>query len=231
MEAGFDGVDIKGCHNDLIAELLGADKRPGAYGGSLENRTRFHRELLGELKSTHAGIFRASRLPLYYCGGGSLDEMTELTRLVVDAGADLISVSPVPDPILDCLVDGVHPLEKFIRMAGVARELQQSIPDVPLLVGGLSWFRQFIPQAAAGLLANGNAALIGSGRSALAYPGLAADIIEKGALDPEKCCINCDACIQLIRDGGHAGCVVMDSETYGNEYRHHRCFALDNLQG
>jgi len=27
MEAGFDGVDIKGCHNDLIAELLGADER------------------------------------------------------------------------------------------------------------------------------------------------------------------------------------------------------------
>ena len=40
-EAGFDAVDIKACHRYLISELLGAHNRPGEYGGSYENRTRW----------------------------------------------------------------------------------------------------------------------------------------------------------------------------------------------
>ncbi len=39
-EAGFDAVDIKSCHGYLLAELTSAFTRPGAYGGSYENRTR-----------------------------------------------------------------------------------------------------------------------------------------------------------------------------------------------
>jgi len=40
-EAGCDFIDIKQCHRYLLNELLGARLRPGRYGGSLENRTRF----------------------------------------------------------------------------------------------------------------------------------------------------------------------------------------------
>ncbi|MGB3985514.1 MAG: NADH:flavin oxidoreductase, partial [Limnochordia bacterium] len=40
-QAGFDAVDIKACHRYLISELLGAHNRPGNYGGSYENRTRW----------------------------------------------------------------------------------------------------------------------------------------------------------------------------------------------
>jgi 2,4-dienoyl-CoA reductase-like NADH-dependent reductase (Old Yellow Enzyme family) len=39
--AGFAFVDVKTCHGYLGHELLGARTRPGRYGGSLENRTRF----------------------------------------------------------------------------------------------------------------------------------------------------------------------------------------------
>ena len=42
-EAGFDAIDVKSCHGYLLAELLSAYNRPGAYGGSLENRTRLLR--------------------------------------------------------------------------------------------------------------------------------------------------------------------------------------------
>jgi 2,4-dienoyl-CoA reductase-like NADH-dependent reductase (Old Yellow Enzyme family) len=40
-EAGCDFIDLKQCHRYLLSELLGAKLRPGKYGGSLENRTRF----------------------------------------------------------------------------------------------------------------------------------------------------------------------------------------------
>jgi 2,4-dienoyl-CoA reductase-like NADH-dependent reductase (Old Yellow Enzyme family) len=38
---GFQFVDIKHCHGYFGHELLSARARPGKYGGSLENRTRF----------------------------------------------------------------------------------------------------------------------------------------------------------------------------------------------
>jgi NADPH2 dehydrogenase len=45
-EIGFDFVDIKHCHGYLGHEFLSARTRPGRYGGSLENRTRFLREIV-----------------------------------------------------------------------------------------------------------------------------------------------------------------------------------------
>jgi 2,4-dienoyl-CoA reductase-like NADH-dependent reductase (Old Yellow Enzyme family)/dihydrodipicolinate synthase/N-acetylneuraminate lyase len=39
--AGFDFVDVKHCHGYLGHELLSAHVRPGPFGGSFENRTRF----------------------------------------------------------------------------------------------------------------------------------------------------------------------------------------------
>ena len=42
-EAGFQFVDVKHCHGYLGHELLSAYTRPGDFGGSFENRTRFLR--------------------------------------------------------------------------------------------------------------------------------------------------------------------------------------------
>jgi NADPH2 dehydrogenase len=50
-EAGFDFVDIKHCHGYLGHEFLSAFTRKGPYGGSLENRTRFLKEIVEGIKS------------------------------------------------------------------------------------------------------------------------------------------------------------------------------------
>ena len=49
-DLGLDFVDIKQCHRYLLSEMLAARTRPGKYGGSLENRTRFVREVLARLR-------------------------------------------------------------------------------------------------------------------------------------------------------------------------------------
>ncbi len=51
-EAGFRAVDIKATHGYLLNELLSARLREGRYGGSLENRTRFIRNVLGKIRAT-----------------------------------------------------------------------------------------------------------------------------------------------------------------------------------
>jgi NADPH2 dehydrogenase len=48
---GFDFVDIKHCHGYFGHELLSAHTRAGRYGGTLENRTRFLREVVAGIRS------------------------------------------------------------------------------------------------------------------------------------------------------------------------------------
>ena len=48
--AGADFVDIKHCHGYLLHEFLGAQTRPGPYGGSLANRTRLLREIVAGIR-------------------------------------------------------------------------------------------------------------------------------------------------------------------------------------
>jgi NADPH2 dehydrogenase len=50
-ETGFDFVDVKHCHGYLGHEFLSAHTREGKYGGSLENRTRFLREVVEGIRS------------------------------------------------------------------------------------------------------------------------------------------------------------------------------------
>jgi NADPH2 dehydrogenase len=48
---GFRAVDVKLTHGYLGIELLGARTRPGKYGGSFENRTRFARNVIGKIRA------------------------------------------------------------------------------------------------------------------------------------------------------------------------------------
>lgn len=62
IRAGFDGVEIHGANGYLIDQFLrdGANKRTDDYGGSIENRTRFLKEVLesvtGAIGAKRTGI-------------------------------------------------------------------------------------------------------------------------------------------------------------------------------
>jgi len=50
-DIGYEFVDIKHCHGYLGHEFLSAHMREGEFGGSLENRTRFLREVVNGIRS------------------------------------------------------------------------------------------------------------------------------------------------------------------------------------
>ena len=62
---GFDFVDIKQCHRYLLSELLAAETRPGPYGGSLENRTRLLRNVVGKIRDAVPGAVVCSRVNVF----------------------------------------------------------------------------------------------------------------------------------------------------------------------
>ena len=56
QDAGYAFVDVKHCHGYLGHEFLTATTRPGAYGGSFENRTRFLREVIEGIRAEAPGM-------------------------------------------------------------------------------------------------------------------------------------------------------------------------------
>ncbi len=64
-EAGFDFVDIKHAHGYLGHEFLTAYDRPGKFGGSFSNRTRFFREIAEGIRDQVPGLDIAVRLSLF----------------------------------------------------------------------------------------------------------------------------------------------------------------------
>ncbi len=62
---GFDFVDVKHCHGYLGHEFLSAHTRPGKYGGSFENRTRFLREIVEGIRSNAPGLKIGVRLSAF----------------------------------------------------------------------------------------------------------------------------------------------------------------------
>jgi 2,4-dienoyl-CoA reductase-like NADH-dependent reductase (Old Yellow Enzyme family) len=64
-DAGFTFVDIKHCHGYLGHELLGSRSRPGRFGGPIENRTRFMREIIEGIRAEVPGLKIVVRLSVF----------------------------------------------------------------------------------------------------------------------------------------------------------------------
>jgi 2,4-dienoyl-CoA reductase-like NADH-dependent reductase (Old Yellow Enzyme family) len=64
-DAGFAFIDLKACHGYLGHELLGARGRAGRYGGSLENRTRFMRQVIERIRVEVPRLQIAVRLSVF----------------------------------------------------------------------------------------------------------------------------------------------------------------------
>ena len=62
---GFEFVDVKQCHGYFGHELLSGFDRPGKYGGSFENRTRFIRNIIEGIKSETSNLQIGSRISIF----------------------------------------------------------------------------------------------------------------------------------------------------------------------
>jgi len=256
FEIGFDAVDIKSCHGYLINELLACHNRPGKYGGSFENRTRLLVETVDRVRRelgenarvvTRLGIYDA--IPYPYGWGVDQDDYTKpdltepkkLVGLLQQRGVELIDITianpyynphvgrPFNEPIIGGYDEPEHPLTGVARLVNVTGEMQKAYPDVALVGTGYSWLRTLMANVGAANKAAGLVTIVGGGRMAFAYPDFARDIVNKGKMEPDKVCIGCSACTQIMRDAGRTGCVVRDNAVYGPIFKHGRMSDKANL--
>jgi 2,4-dienoyl-CoA reductase-like NADH-dependent reductase (Old Yellow Enzyme family) len=100
--AGFQFVDLKHCHGYLGHELLSAFDRPGKYGGSFENRTRFLREIVHGLRARAPRLGLAVRVSVfdtapYRKGAGGVGVRDADERTYANAFGLLRSDERMPD--------------------------------------------------------------------------------------------------------------------------------------
>ena len=249
-EAGFDGVDIKSCHRYLLSELLASHTREGKYGGSFENRTRFLLDTIKEVrKAAGEDFIIACRFNVFdshpYPYGFGVDkedfwkfddtEPMALVKLLIENSVDLLSnsagnpyyIHPQVTRPFDTSSSGIpipdeHPLESIARLFDFTGRIQKAAGDIPVVGNGYSWLRQFLPYAGSYNLSTGNCKMVGLGRSSFAYPDAPRDILTGGGMKPEKCCIACSKCTQIMRDHGRTGCVIRDAKVYAPLYKEAR---------
>lgn len=65
QKAGFRFVDIKHCHGYLGHEILSGFDRPGRFGGSFENRTRFLRDIVAGIRAQAPGLEIGVRISIF----------------------------------------------------------------------------------------------------------------------------------------------------------------------
>ena len=99
IRAGFDGTEVTSFMGYLLANFNSrfTNQRTDEYGGSVENRGRFMRELIDAIKQATPDnplIIRLNGAELMdRWGGNSEDECFELMQQAVDCGIDMISVT------------------------------------------------------------------------------------------------------------------------------------------
>jgi len=99
VRVGFDGTEVTSFMGYLLANFNSkfTNRRTDEYGGSIENRGRFMRELIDAIKQATPDNPLSVRLNgaelMDRWGGNTEDECLELMQQAVDCGVDMISVT------------------------------------------------------------------------------------------------------------------------------------------
>ncbi|MBI9091956.1 MAG: NADH:flavin oxidoreductase [Desulfobacterium sp.] len=142
--AGFDGVQIHSAHGYLLSQFLSPvfNRRTDEYGGSIENRSRLHMEVLKAIR--HAVGDDYPVLIKINCqdfqeNGLTREEALQVCKCLADNGMDAIELSggTLTGGKLSPSRTGITSSEKEAYFREEAAAIKREI-DIPLiLVGGL----------------------------------------------------------------------------------------------
>ena len=229
-EAGFDGAELKFAHGFLGNDFVDpANQRPGKYGGSFENRTRFFseivegaRKVLGKRNFILGVRFSAfTGLPKGFGSSGldgSIENMEEPLRFVNLAeklGCGIISVSAGSAAgNLDILLPGTTYAEGCLRHFRLTGQVKQAV-TIPVIGAGYSRIAHSglqghdLPYWAEKNITEGNVDLIGLGRQAIADADYPKKVLA-GKAETIKICTTCAGCGMLLGNQKNVGCTLYD---------------------
>jgi 2,4-dienoyl-CoA reductase-like NADH-dependent reductase (Old Yellow Enzyme family)/thioredoxin reductase len=213
-EAGFDGVEVHGAHQYLVAAFLSSatNQRSDKYGGSVENKARFLVEILQAIKKEAGPDFpvwvRFNAQEWGVDNGITIEETKQMVPLVVEAGAQALHVSGygVGSYITTAPISDTPGF-----LVPLAVEVKK-LTNVPVIAVG-----RLDLELGEKIIEEGQADLIAIGRRLLADPDLPNKTAE-GRLGEVTPCIGCMECIErLAFDERGEGVTCVVNPTLGRE--------------
>lgn len=204
-EAGADAMELHACHGCLVSTFLSpaTNRRTDQYGGSVENRARFARRIVEQIKEKVGGEF-----PVVVKlngsddveGGVTLDEVVRQAAILESAGADAINISSG----LEYWSSLSIPCYAFPEgpMVPLAEKVKQAV-GVPVITAG-----KISPELAEQIIRDGKVGFIAMGRPLLADPELP-NKLQEGRLEDICWCVYCNNCIRT--EPGQGSCSVNPS--------------------
>ena len=193
--AGIDGVELHANNDDLLQWFLSprTNVRTDGYGGSVANRTRILLEIIDGIRSAVGPRFAVGvRLVVDEMieGGYTNDDAIEIARLLDDHGIDFLhGVVGNPWGTPTYITPPPYPPGAFAALVGrVKAEV-----SVPVVYTG----RVTSPAVAEGILAEGQADVIGVARALISDPEFVRKARE-GRQDEIRPCIGCNECIGRV---------------------------------
>jgi len=205
-EAGFDAVELHGCHGYLIGQFFSplSNRRKDRYGGKVEGRARFAveiisgiRQALGPLFPVIARINGEDGVP----GGLTVEDMTGIAPLLVEAGVDALHVSAGVYGSSRATVPPMY--EEPGCFVSLAERIRSAVP-VPVIAAG----RIETPGLAEEILRKRQADLVAMGRALLADP----ELPRKAASGRAQEIVPCVACNQGCIDRINASMITGRTE-------------------
>ena len=207
--AGLDGVEILVSHGGLPAQFLNPrlNLRDDEYGGSFDNRLRFLRQLIDDIRAKIGhGMVLGMRISGDEIGYDGLtpDLVIEAIAALGDDGV-LDYVNVIAGTMSD-LAGSVHVVPPMAIETGYVAPfaaLVKARVSMPVFVAG----RINQPQIAETIVASGQADMCGMTRAMIADPEMAAKA-QAGCLDDIRACIGCNqACIGHMQTGYPISCI------------------------
>ncbi|WP_397534913.1 FAD-dependent oxidoreductase [Roseateles sp.] len=220
-EAGYDGVEVMGSEGYFINQFLvkHTNHRTDQWGGSYENRMRLPLEILERTREAVGRdfiiIYRLSMLDLIP-DGSSWDEVAQLARGVVKAGATIINTgigwheARIPTIATSVPRAGFSWVTKKLR-----DQLRAEGINTPLITSN----RINTPEVAESVLAEGSADMVSMARPFLADPHFVKKARENRA-DEINTCIACNqACLDHTFAQKISTCLVNPRAAYETELK------------
>ena len=215
--AGFDAVEIHAGHSYLISQFLSpiTNKRTDEFGGSVENRTRFCRMVIDEVRKQVGPFFpimlRLSADELME-GGNTLDDTLEYLDYLQEE-VDIFDVSCGLNGSIQYQIDANYLPDGW--RSYMAKTVKEKFNKPCISMGNIR-----DPKVAERILADGDADLIGMGRGLIADPAWVNKVATGHECDLRKC-ISCNVGCAGNRIGVNRPirCTVNPSVLEGDVYK------------
>lgn len=205
--AGFDAITLHATHGYLMSQFLSPvyNKRKDEYGGSLENRLRFIKNVIDK---TRARI--GAKFPImvrissdeFFAGGIEIDEAVQIAMMLEQYGVDAIDVSTgmTASYIFNIRPYSLTPLEGY-NIENVKR-IKEAVKIPVIYACGI---RE--PQMARSIVSEGVADMVCFGRQLLADDRYCLKVLGEDE-EPVRYCLSCQECLTKMTMGRSLRCAI-----------------------